>query len=93
VILVLGISLLVTSNRFSKSRLTQKLHKKHSRRQDEVELIPLDVRIDKMEETIGKVDYINFETFKTLMKNRGMIPGEIQFVFNTADRTKSNKLS
>lgn len=46
-----------------------------------------------MEESIGKVDYINFETFRVLMKNRGMIPGEIQFVFNTADRTKSNKLS
>lgn len=77
VILVLGISLLVNSNRFSKSRLTQKVHKKHNRKQDEVELIPLDVRIDKMEESIGKVDYINFETFRVLMKNRGMIPGEI----------------
>jgi len=52
----------------------------------------MDVRIEKMEEVLGNVEYINFESFKTLMKNRGMIPGEILFLFNTADRTKSNKL-
>jgi hypothetical protein len=91
-ILVLGITMLVEGNKYKKSHLTSRLHKKHSRRQDEIELIPIDVRIENMEATIGKVDYINFESFKTLMKNRGMIPGEILFLFNTADRTKNNKL-
>lgn len=45
-----------------------------------------------MEEHIGRTDVITYDMFKHLMKNRGMIPGEIQFVFNTADRTKINKL-
>jgi hypothetical protein len=44
---------------------------------DEAELPVLDVRIEKMEEIIGKVDYISKESFRTMMKNRGMIPGEI----------------
>lgn len=49
-------------------------------------------RIEEMEEVIGKTDFISLEHFRTLFKNRGMIPGEIQFVFNTVDRNKNNKL-
>lgn len=45
-----------------------------------------------MEEVIGKTDWINFEMFKILFKNRAMIPGEINTVFNTADMKKQNKL-
>jgi hypothetical protein len=45
-----------------------------------------------MEELLGKTDFISLEQFRMLMKNRGMIPGEIQFVFNTVDRNKNNKL-
>jgi hypothetical protein len=45
-----------------------------------------------MAEVIGGTDFVTFEKFKILMKNRGLIPGEIQFLFNTADRTKSNKI-
>jgi len=68
---------------------------KHSAgtKQDEIPLAPLAKRIEDMKEVIGETDFINFENFRILMKNRGMIPGEIQFVFNTADRTKANKLS
>lgn len=84
--------MLVEGNKFKKNHLRQRLHKKHQRRQDEVEISTMDVRIEKMEEVLGNVEYINFESFKTLMKNRGMIPGEILFLFNTADRTKNNKL-
>jgi hypothetical protein len=60
---------------------------------EDVELAALDERIEKMEEIIGKVEYINKESFRTLMKNRGMIPGEIQFLFSTIDIDKRNKIN
>ena len=52
---------------------------------EEPALPELDERLEKMEALIGKVDYINKETFRKMMKNRGMIPGEIQFIFSTID--------
>ena len=52
------------------------------------------MRLDQAEisDILGGTDFVNFDKFKILMKNRGLIPGEIQFLFNTADRTKSNKI-
>jgi hypothetical protein len=53
---------------------------RHNRKEDDApELLKLDVRLDEehMAEVLGGTDYVNMEKFRILMKNRGLIPGEI----------------
>lgn len=96
ILLVISLALTNSFKYKKKSQQKHKLLKKFSLRSKEggtEELAAIAMKISDMEGTIGKVEYINFDSFRQLFRNRGMIPGEIQFLFNTVDRNKNNKLN